>query len=208
MKDDLDFGNSKTDIILVCTPDRTIREISRLINVPQSMILVHTSGTTGLDDLSPTSRAGVLYPLQTFSKFRPVNLNDLPIFVEGTDSRTEQAIFQLASVLSSKVTIMNSEDRRHLHLSAVFASNFVNSLLTISEALLAQINLDLDILRPLVIETVNKAYDLGPKDSQTGPALRNDQTVLEVHEKLLRDHLPEAWNLYQDHSKIITQLKS
>jgi len=204
----LDFSNSKANIILICTPDQTISEISRLITLSDSMTLVHTSGTTGLYDLKPAPRTGVLYPVQTFSKSRPVALDDVPIWVEASDPAAEQAILQLASIISSKVALMNSEDRRRLHLAAVFASNFVNNLLTISEIALSQINLDLETLKPLVLETVHKAYALGPRDSQTGPALRNDQKVMDAHEKLIRDYLPEAWGLYQEHSRIIAQLKS
>ncbi len=36
-----------------------------------------------------------------------------------------------------------------------------------------------------MLETVNKAIDIGPENSQTGPAVRNDSNTIEKHMKLL-----------------------
>jgi predicted short-subunit dehydrogenase-like oxidoreductase (DUF2520 family) len=53
-----------------------------------------------------------------------------------------------------------------------------------------------DLLKPLLIETVNKAVDMQPENAQTGPALRNDKKVMENHLKMLSEN-PEFEKIYR-----------
>jgi hypothetical protein len=46
-----------------------------------------------------------------------------------------------------------------------------------------------DILKPLIAETANKINFLSPKNAQTGPAMRNDQSTIDKHLTLLRDKI-------------------
>ena len=47
---------------------------------------------------------------------------------------------------------------------------------------------------PLIDETVKKIHEIEPKSAQTGPAVRNDTRVLELHEQLLQD---ESLKIYK-----------
>ncbi len=207
-KTDLDFSSSKAEVILICTPDEAIKDIASSMIIPSTTTLVHTSGTTSLASLSDRFISyGVLYPLQTFSSSHPVSLKSVPIFIEANNDETKKRIGQLASLLSPDVRVMSSEDRRILHLAAVFANNFVNHLLSISETLLRQIDLDLETIQPLIMETVKKAYAMGPADAQTGPAKREDISIIKAHEKLLIERLPAGLKIYQEHSRGIGNLR-
>lgn len=62
---------------------------------------------------------GVLYPMQTFSKSKLLNFNEIPCFVEGNDDFAFETVNSLAGGISSKVYLLNSEARKHLHLAAV-----------------------------------------------------------------------------------------
>jgi hypothetical protein len=42
-----------------------------------------------------------------------------------------------------------------------------------------------DYFLPLIDETVQKIYEIEPRSAQTGPAVRNDKRILELHEQLL-----------------------
>ncbi len=55
----------------------------------------------------------------------------------------------------------------------------------------------LGIFEPLIRETIAKALDNGPEESQTGPAIRNDLNTIEMHLKLL-SFSPELQNLYRE----------
>ena len=49
-------------------------------------------------------------------------------------------------------------------------------------------NLPFDLLLPLIKETVEKIDKLSPKDSQTGPASRNDSETISKQIKLITNN--------------------
>lgn len=187
VKTSLDFSTSKSRIFFVAVPDDAIEDIAREIVLPDESILVHTSGSMPLDALSyaDTTLLGVFYPIQTFTKSRPVRFGDVPILIECSDAVVEKQLMKIASELSKNVKKINSQQRAKLHVAAVFAANFSNHMLTISKSLLEENDLTFEWLQPLVMEAMNKALLVGPYEAQTGPAVRGDLEVLDSHMKLL-----------------------
>jgi predicted short-subunit dehydrogenase-like oxidoreductase (DUF2520 family) len=160
-------------------------------------LLVHTAGSLPMNVLTPfADRIGVFYPLQTFSKEREVNFKDIPVFIEAFTEESLEIITQLAESLNTEVRISTYEQRVKLHISAVFACNFVNYLYTISNDLMAEQQLDFKDLLPLIRETTAKLQDLSPLAAQTGPAMRYDRNILEKHLNLLENH-PDWQALYE-----------
>lgn len=74
-----------------------------------------------------------------------------------------------------------------MHLAAVFACNFTNHLLGISQQVLAPHQLDFALLQPLVTETIRKSFANIPFRVQTGPAVRSDENTLHHHRHLLQN---------------------
>ena len=58
-------------------------------------------------------------------------------------------------------------------------------MLTVGKEVALKAGFPFEILVPLLKETILKALDSGPENSQTGPALRNDQNTIEKHLELL-----------------------
>jgi predicted short-subunit dehydrogenase-like oxidoreductase (DUF2520 family) len=143
----------------------------------------------------------VLYPLQTFTKGRKINLKETPFFVEAEDKRTEEILLALGRSLSKSVHLLSSEKRFFLHLSAIFSSNFTNHLMSIAEKIMVGNKLDYNWLKPLIAETVNKSLELGPQSAQTGPARRGDLEVLDRHMESLEGDksLQEIYRLISQH---------
>lgn len=52
-------------------------------------------------------------------------------------------------------------------------------------------------MKPLINETVSKALELGPENSQTGPAFRSDKETIKRHIDLL-SFSPELQKIYED----------
>jgi predicted short-subunit dehydrogenase-like oxidoreductase (DUF2520 family) len=177
--------NPQTDLFLLAVSDYAVTEVAS--QLPEGKILVaHTSGFVGMEALLPfRENVGVLYPLQTFTKGRPLDYSRIPFFVEGNSPGNEASLKNLASAVSNQVACANSQLRQKMHLSAVFACNFPNYLFGIAGELLQAEGLTLDVLKPLLHETVEKALDMGPVNAQTGPAVRNDKSTLEAHLKML-----------------------
>jgi hypothetical protein len=158
-------------------------------------IVIHTAGSVPLLKLKK-SQSAVLYPLQTFSYLRTVSFTDIPIFIESSDPKTEQLVYNLASTLSSKVIYANTEQRQTIHLLATITNNFINSLLAHVEQISNSCNIDFQLFRTLAEETIIKAFDILPTKAQTGPAQRGDLYTLEKHRSLISKLSPSFLTLY------------
>lgn len=190
------------DVYLVSVSDSALSELLPKINFNNKLV-VHTAGSVPMDILKEvSSNYGVFYPLQTFSKQRAIDFEEIPFCIEANSFENEKTLIGLASTLSDDVRIISSEQRKQIHLAAVFASNFVNHMFAVASKVLAQKGVPLDILYPLIDETVSKAKAIDPILAQTGPALRNDQNTMSEHLKMLSDD-PELKDLYSILSKSI-----
>jgi predicted short-subunit dehydrogenase-like oxidoreductase (DUF2520 family) len=148
-----------------------------------------------------------LYPLQTFTKNTKLNYSEIPFLIEANNSRTLNFIKNIASLISENVVETNSEQRKNIHIAAVFACNFTNYLYTIADNLLENQNLSFDLLKPLIKETTRKAIEFKPEQNQTGPAKRKDLNVINKHLKAL-NQTPDIQKLYKIISDMIINLSS
>jgi predicted short-subunit dehydrogenase-like oxidoreductase (DUF2520 family) len=203
VKDSLDFSDSGSKIFILAVSDDAIENVMRELKLPPGAILVHTSGSQPLSLLGDmaTPHTGVFYPLQTFTKGKKVDFQDVPILIESEHTDTEKILVAMGKVLSRKVVKISSEERKALHVAAVFASNFTNHMLTISQDIIAQNRLSFDLLKPLIVETLNKALSVGPRQAQTGPARRGDLEILDRHMEFLNEdeNVAEIYKVVSQH---------
>lgn len=194
---ELNYPDS-TDIIIVAVPDHRLKKVLDQIRCNKETIVVHTAGSMGLDVFPGTvSRYGVFYPLQTFSPGRKVDFAGLPILIETTDTKASELLKFIAESMNCKALFSDTEHRRMLHLSAVFVCNFTNHILTEGKEIALKAGFPFEILIPLINETISKAIEIGPENSQTGPAVRNDKNTLEKHLELL-SFSPELQRIYNE----------
>lgn len=202
IKTDLDFSNSISELFLIAVNDDAIEEVIRELVIPENAIVAHTSGASsiGLLEYAATDNYGVFYPLQTFSKNKKVNFQEIPICVESSNDYTEVTLVAIAKALTKQVYMIDSDNRKALHLAAVFACNFTNHCLRLAEDILKKEKIPFDIIKPLIIETINKSLELGPKKAQTGPAKRHDFETLDKHLAYIQDEeLSELYRLISQH---------
>jgi predicted short-subunit dehydrogenase-like oxidoreductase (DUF2520 family) len=185
-----------SDFVFITVPDKSIETVIQSISANQPIFL-HCSGSCELSKLSShKANTGVFYPLQTFTKERALNYFEIPIFIESSHLDLFQKIWELADSISNTINQLDSEKRKHLHLSAVIANNFTNHLLGEAQWVVQSMALPFHWLKPLVEETVKKAFELGPEKSQTGPALRKDELTLKLHKEMLESN-SDLQNLYE-----------
>ncbi|NOU47618.1 MAG: DUF2520 domain-containing protein [Bacteroidales bacterium] len=190
--DDID---SDADLIVLAVSDDSIDEVIAKLPYHKG-ICVHTSGSKSLDVFgSKFEHFGVFYPLQTFTEGRIINFREIPVLVEANNKYSHDMLISIAKSMSDYVYELNSDERRKLHLSAVFVSNFVNALFTMGNDILNDTKLPFKILKPLIIETMDKAFESGPDNAQTGPAKRGDMGTIQSHLALLSNK-PEIATLY------------
>lgn len=173
-------------IYLICVSDHAVEDVSKLIAKKDSVV-AHTSGSLPIDILKGDYRKAVFYPLQTFSKSKKLEYSKIPFFIETENEEDRQVLFELASAISENVMESTYEKRKYIHLTAVFACNFVNHLFSRAKEISDSQEIPFDYFLPLIDETVRKIHEIEPKSAQTGPAVRNDRRILELHEQLLKD---------------------
>ena len=179
-----------TSVVILSVPDSKLGSVAASLIVEGSVLVLHTAGSYGLE-IFPERRnytAGVLYPMQTFSDEREPDIKAVPFFAEGENEESIEVIRELAGSLSGRLYMMDASSRRYLHLAAVFACNFVNHMLDAAEEISVNADVNISVFEPLVRETVEKAFLIGPSGAQTGPALRNDTNTLDKQRELLSDN--------------------
>ena len=188
VKTSLDFSASDSSVFIIATSDDAIKEIATEIILPDEAYLIHTSGSQSLSVLqfAAIDNIGSFYPLQTFSKNKRVDFKTVPIFIESNDEPTETMMLTIAKAISNNVRKISSEERKALHVAAVFASNFVDHMLTLSKEILEKNNLSFELLKPLIHETIAKCLAIGPENALTGPAKRGDLQILDSHLEFLQ----------------------
>jgi len=192
-----------TDVIIVAVPDQRLKSVLNKIRCRPETLVSHTAGSMGLDVFpEKIIRKGIFYPLQTFSKERKIVFNDIPVLLESSDKQSSEILENLAESINGKVHFADTEHRRMLHLAAVFVCNFTNHMLTEGKELALKTGFSFEVLGPLIKETVLKAMDIGPENSQTGPAVRNDQNTIEKHLELL-SFSPELQRIYSEMTRSI-----
>ena len=206
--DDLQKINPETDLFVISVKDDAIIPVAQEL-AKLKKLTVHTSGATDLGTLSAIiPKAGVFYPLQTFSKEKEIDFWSVPLCIEGVDEKITVELEQLARTISNNVYRISSDQRKTLHLAAVFACNFPNYLYYAARNLLAQKDMDFEMLRPLILETAEKVQHNLPADVQTGPAAREDELTMANHLQMLKDE-PQLKTIYELLSQgIITNKKA
>lgn len=202
VKSSLDFSSSSSRIFILAVPDDAIESVAAEIILPDKGILVHISGSRPLSALGyAANNTGVFYPLQTFTKAKKINFNEIPIFIESEDKETERTLLNMAKAISKRAQKISSAERKVLHIAAVFASNFTNHMLALSKDIMTNHKLDFDWLRPLIAETINKSMEIGPDKAQTGPARRGDLEILDSHVEFLKndEELSEIYRVISQH---------
>ncbi len=176
------------DVYVVALKDDAIDEVLLQIDF-QNKLVIHCAGSLPLSILGKySSNTGVLYPLQTFSKHREINFDQIPVFVEANSKKNEKKILAIAQKISKNVSVLNSEKRLILHVSAVFACNFVNYMYTVASDLLKSNEIPFEVIRPLIMETAEKVITIDPEKAQTGPAVRFDEKLINKHIDYLKDN--------------------
>lgn len=191
--------SAEIDILIIAVSDSAISDVIQHVHtyLPNTLI-VHTSGSTDIEKLTKVhARAGVFYPLQTFSLEREIDWYSTPLFIEATHLEDLNTLLQLANELSQRVYQYNSAQRLSLHLAAVFACNFSNYCYDMAKQIVDAKQVDFSLLYPLIIETAQKALQAEPRNMQTGPAMRGDENIIAMHAQMLKqDQRPDLEAVY------------
>ena len=206
----LDAVVDDADIYIASVADGALPKVAERVvaRVGKAPLYIHTAGSVGMELWQNCGAVhyGILYPLQTFSKEREVDVRKVSFFVEASNEEVMRSIDELAHNLSDKVYCADSIRRARLHVAAVFACNFANAMYDVAHRLLADEKIPFEVVLPLIDETAAKVHTLTPHDAQTGPAVRGDSVVMRSHMAALEAH-EDLYTMYDLISNYITKNK-
>lgn len=180
------------DVTIIAVSDDAIAEVSSKI---LNSLVVHTSGSVTMNSLNNRGRKGVFYMLQTFSKNKIIDFSEVPFCLEAENEKDYILLELLANLIGKKVYAINSEQRKALHIAAVFVNNFTNHMYKTGSDICLENNVSFAILEPLIKETAAKIETLSPAAAQTGPAIRKDQRTINEHLALLNKQQQEIYTI-------------
>jgi len=186
------------DLYLISINDSAISKFSKSLPF-ENRLVAHTSGATDINTIDYKNRPSVFYPLQSFTKGKKIDFSNIPICLEAKSTTDYNKLFNIAESISNTVRRVSSEERKYLHVSAVFVNNFTNHLFHIGKEIADFHSVDFNLLKPLIKETVDKLQQKSPKDAQTGPAIRGDQSTMNKHLNMIPKEK------YKDIYKLITE---
>jgi len=193
--DNLEAVDLTADIYILAITDNALLNIQDSIFLGDKLV-VHTAGSVSKKVLSNiSSQYGVLYPLQSLRKDQSADQSIIPLLIDANNESVLSIIEQFAFTLSSVVCIVGDEKRLCLHLAAVIVNNFTNHLYTLTADYCDNEGVDFKMLQPIIEQTALRLRTKLPRDLQTGPAIRNDQSTLNKHIQALSNH-PELKTIY------------
>ena len=176
----------KADVYIIAVSDDAIETVVNEFPF-ENQFIAHTSGAIPMEIIKKTTRKGVFYPLQTFTKNKVIDFKKVPICLETENSEDYQLLEKVAKSISDFIYPIDSKQRKALHVAAVFVNNFTNHLYQIGKDICDKNQVPFEILKPIILETAEKIKEFSPIENQTGPAIRNDTKTIEAHKSFLKD---------------------
>jgi predicted short-subunit dehydrogenase-like oxidoreductase (DUF2520 family) len=178
------------DLVLLCVPDRSIREVAAQIE--RGPWIAHVSGATPLAALEPHSRRFGVHPLQTFTLSRgPEQLDGAWAAVTAESDDAGVAGTWLAETLGLRAFALRDEHRAAYHAGAAIASNYLVTLRHAAGALLNAAGAPSEALDPLMARTIENDFEL------TGPIERGDWETVDRHLEAIRATRPDLEAMYR-----------
>jgi len=195
------------DWIFITTPDDSIKPAVKLLSETEidwsGKIVIHCSGNMPASVLNPLGNKGAktasMHPIQTFQKGDgKEKLETIYISLQGNSSAID-LLKNVVDQLKSKPLILTENQKKAVHISAVFASNYLVALLNSSDQLLKENGIEegVNILEPLIHQTLHNILEKGPEKSLTGPISRGDYNTVNEHLNFLADKNDDELSLYR-----------
>ncbi|MGO8874112.1 MAG: DUF2520 domain-containing protein [Acidimicrobiales bacterium] len=171
------------DILVIATPDGEIARAAAAVEPVETTVVVHLSGSMGLDVLAPHHHRASLHPLVPLPtpEVGARRLRSGVTFAVAGDP----AVRRLAEALGGRAIEVDDGARATYHAAATIAANHLVSLVGQVERVAAAAGLPLDAFAGLMRAATDDAFALGPSRALTGPAVRGDWDTVDRHRRAL-----------------------
>ncbi|MDP6958328.1 MAG: DUF2520 domain-containing protein [Planctomycetota bacterium] len=188
----------KADLILLAVPDDQIEAVSSQLEGISGSIVIHLCGALSVDVLESAKRAGArvgaLHPLRSFADPEAAvdSFGGTYCAVEGDPSEELKGLVESIGGIPLR---LDSTGKILYHAGAVFASNYLVTLLDASRKLLEKAGIPkAESLGPalsLAQGTLRNIERIGIPEALSGPVERGDVGTLQKHWEEIQSRMPE-----------------
>jgi predicted short-subunit dehydrogenase-like oxidoreductase (DUF2520 family) len=195
------------ELVFITTPDDAIAEVARQVKWHRGQSVVHCSGADSTDVLEPARKAGAMvggfHPLQTFAGVEQA-VENIPgsTFAIEAEEPLLTALKDIAVTLGGQWIELKSGDKVAYHAAAVFACNYMVTLVKLAADLWQTFSIPPDqaikALLPLMRGTLHNIETIGIPQCLTGPIARGDTGTIKKHLEALSQKAPALLSTYQE----------
>ena len=209
----------KSDIYLITTPDdqiiETCRSLARSNLIEAGNIVFQCSGSIASTDLNLVKDRGALtasvHPVKSFADYEAAYKSFTGTFcgVEG-DSEATKILTKAFEAIGGKVFSIKPEFKTEYHAANVIVCNYLTALLELGTKVYERAGVShetaMQVMEPLVRETVDNNFRLDTVHALTGPIARGDHKVVQRQLDNLKKWDLEIADLYQRLGMIALEL--
>jgi predicted short-subunit dehydrogenase-like oxidoreductase (DUF2520 family) len=195
------------EIVFITTPDDAIGTAVKEVEWKPGQSVVHCSGADTTYILEPArqagARVGCFHPLQTLASVRQA-IENIPgsTFALEAEEPLLTTLKEMATALGGRWIILKAGDKVAYHAAAVFASNYLVTLVKMSADLWQTFGVPTDqatkALLPLIRGTLNNIENIGIPQCLTGPIARGDTGTVNKHIETLYEKAPSLLSTYKE----------
>ena len=178
----------EADIVLLAVKDDAIAEVAQTLKpmVARVAVAAHMSGFVPVSALHELQTEGVavggFHPLVSMPE--PATgakaLSNAFVGIDG-DQLAIDTLTHFGNSLGLESFHLDDSARPAYHAAAAAAANFVVTSLAVAGDLFEAADVDPRVSRPLVERVVANCFDIGPRQSLTGPIARGDAETVVGH---------------------------
>jgi predicted short-subunit dehydrogenase-like oxidoreductase (DUF2520 family) len=210
---------ASADITLISTPDDQIAACAHRLALSSRFkahsMVFHCSGAHTAEQLDAVRQHGAavasVHPIRSFAQAAVVadNFSATWCGVEG-DAIALAILEPLFKTIGAQFVVLKSEHKTLYHAAAVFACNYLVTLQDVALAAYAQAGIapeiGLQLLAPLVRETVDNVMRMGPAAALTGPIARGDVDTVARQQQAVMEWRADYGRLYEQLAEVTTAL--
>lgn len=195
------------ELIFITTPDAAIAGVTSRIKWQKGRSVIHCSGADSTDILEPARKSGAMvggfHPLQTFAGTEQA-IENIPgsTFALEAEEPLLTTLKKMAEDLGGRWITLKAEDKVAYHTAAVFASNYLVTLVKMATDLWQTFSIPTDqatkALLPLMRGTLHNIETIGIPQCLTGPIARGDTGTVSKHLQDLHKNAPTLLFPYKE----------
>ncbi|GIZ51171.1 Rossmann-like and DUF2520 domain-containing protein [Noviherbaspirillum aridicola] len=207
------------DVWMLAVPDDALPAVAAALagagTVSEGAVVFHCSGALSSEVLAPLARLGAacasVHPIRSFADpaQAAVAFDGTFCGIEG-DARALALLEPAFTDIGGRCVAVDARHKTVYHAAAVFASNYLVTLLDVAQHAYQKAGVDPDhalrMLEPLVRGTVDNVFRAGTTQALTGPIARGDLGTAVRQYRAVKDWDEQYGNLYKQMAKLTADI--